>query len=197
MAPVPPFHFPLLPQSWYIGASSCPLRLASFQAKLTPFLATGHMRRAMREITELVQSHKLDLIIETRDARLPLTSINPAFERLLAEQAGRGIGAPTSAAGGGKGFGTTKRLIVYNKADLAQDCFQIVSLAGWIRLHSPAKHSHCTDTLAQPLQRALAQHDEDQVLFTDSRSDHEVKRVLEAAISTLRIPLRAFSKHVR
>lgn len=80
------------------------------------------MRRAMREITELVQSHKLDLIIETRDARLPLTSINPAFERLLAEQAGRSIG------GGGNGVGTTKRLIVYNKADLAQDCFQVVRL---------------------------------------------------------------------
>lgn len=79
----------------------------------------------MREITELVQSHKLDLIIETRDARLPLTSINPAFERLLAEQAGRGVGA--AAATGGSGVGTTKRLIVYNKADLAQDCFQIVS----------------------------------------------------------------------
>ncbi|GAA5979766.1 hypothetical protein JCM10908_003036 [Rhodotorula pacifica] len=139
MGPVPPFHFPLLPQSWYIG----------------------HMRRAMREITELVQSHKLDLIIETRDARLPLTSINPAFERLLAEQAGRGIGA----GAGAKGTGTTKRLIVYNKADLAQDCFQI------------------------PLQRALAQHDEDQVLFTDSRSDQEVKRVLEAAIKLARRPL--------
>lgn len=141
----------------------------------------------MREITELVQSHKLDLIIETRDARLPLTSINPAFERLLAEQAGRSIGAPTSAAGGGKGFGTTKRLIVYNKADLAQDCFQIVSLAAHACLHSPAKHAHSIAALEQPLQRALAQHDEDQVLFTDSRSDHEVKRVLEAAISKLRI----------
>ena len=77
----------------------------------------------MREITYLVQSHSLDLVIETRDARLPLTSINPAFERLLAEQAGRSFGAGPGATGG---MAKTKRLIVYNKADLAQDCFQEV-----------------------------------------------------------------------
>ncbi|KPV77081.1 uncharacterized protein RHOBADRAFT_34556, partial [Rhodotorula graminis WP1] len=77
----------------------------------------------MREITYLVQSHSLDLVIETRDARLPLSSINPAFERLLAEQAGRSFGAAPGATGG---MAKTKRLIVYNKADLAQDCFQEV-----------------------------------------------------------------------
>ncbi|GAA5998029.1 putative GTPase MTG1 [Rhodotorula paludigena] len=135
--PVPPFHFPaLLPQSWYIG----------------------HMHRAMREITQLVQSHSLDLIIETRDARLPLSSINPAFERLLAEQAGRGFGSRGGQA-------KTKRLVVYNKADLAQDCFQ------------------------EPLRRALAKHSDDEVLFTDSRSDAEVKRLLRAAIRMAKRPL--------
>ncbi|TNY20073.1 P-loop containing nucleoside triphosphate hydrolase protein [Rhodotorula diobovata] len=139
--PVPPFHFPaLLPQSWYIG----------------------HMHRAMREITHLVQSHSLDLIIETRDARLPLTSINPAFERLLAEQAGRSFGA---GPGGSGGTAKTKRLIVYNKADLAQDCFQ------------------------EPLRRAMAKHSDDEVLFTDSRSDAEVRRLLRAAIRMARRPL--------
>ncbi|BGP45515.1 Mitochondrial GTPase 1 [Rhodotorula kratochvilovae] len=139
--PVPPFHFPaLLPQSWYIG----------------------HMHRAMREITHLVQSHSLDLIIETRDARLPLTSINPAFERLLAEQAGRSFGG---GPGGTGGTAKTKRLIVYNKADLAQDCFQ------------------------EPLRRALAKHSDDEVLFTDSRSDAEVRRLLRAAIRMAKRPL--------
>ncbi|GAA5907368.1 hypothetical protein JCM8208_007166 [Rhodotorula glutinis] len=139
--PVPPFHFPaLLPQSWYIG----------------------HMHRAMREITYLVQSHSLDLVIETRDARLPLTSINPAFERLLAEQAGRSFGAGPGATGG---LAKTKRLIVYNKADLAQDCFQ------------------------EPLRRAIAKHSDDEVLFTDSRSDAEVRRLLHAAIRMAKRPM--------
>lgn len=59
----------------------------------------------------MVQSQQVDLIIETRDARMPLTSLNPAFERILRSTGGTGV---------------TKRLIVYNKADLAQDCFQEV-----------------------------------------------------------------------
>ncbi|BGP18989.1 hypothetical protein JCM10213_002591 [Rhodosporidiobolus nylandii] len=138
--PVPPFVFPQLPQSWYIG----------------------HMHRAMREITQLTQSHALDLIIETRDARLPLTSINPAFEGLLRQQAGHGQGIGARAGGG---IGRTKRMIVYNKADLAQDCFH------------------------EPLQRALAQQGEEDVLFTDSRSDQEVRRLLRSAIKLAKRPL--------
>lgn len=65
----------------------------------------------------MVQSQQVDLIIETRDARMPLTSINPAFEHLLS----------SSASAGGKGVGLAKRLIVYNKSDLAQDCFREAS----------------------------------------------------------------------
>lgn len=52
---------------------------------------------------------------------MPLTSINPAFERLLEQQAGGKFG-PNA------GIGATKRLIVYNKADLAQECFQEVRI---------------------------------------------------------------------
>ncbi|GAA5871820.1 hypothetical protein JCM8547_003280 [Rhodosporidiobolus lusitaniae] len=140
--PVPPFVFPELPMSWYIG----------------------HMHRAMREITELTQSHSLDLIIETRDSRLPLTSINPAFERLLQQQAGHGMGIGAREGGGG-GIGRTKRLIVYNKADLAQECFR------------------------EPLQRALEKQGEKDVLFTDSRDDAEVRRLLRAAIRLAKRPL--------
>lgn len=69
----------------------------------------------MREMQLMIQSQKVDLVIETRDARMPLTSINPAFEHLL-------------DSAGGKGAGIAKRLIVYNKADLAQQCFQEVRL---------------------------------------------------------------------
>ncbi|GAA6006221.1 hypothetical protein JCM10207_000566 [Rhodosporidiobolus poonsookiae] len=138
--PIPPFVFPQLPQSWYIG----------------------HMHRALRDITHLTQSHSLDLIIETRDARLPLTSVNPAFEQLIRQQSGHGQGIGARAGGG---IGSTKRLIVYNKADLAQDCFR------------------------EPLQKALAEQGEENVLFTDSRSDAEVKRLLKAAIRLAKRPL--------
>ncbi|BGP00889.1 hypothetical protein RTG_01140 [Rhodotorula toruloides ATCC 204091] len=138
MAPVPPFVFPTLPQTWYIG----------------------HMHRALREITEMVQKRSLDLIIETRDARVPLTSINPAFERLLAEQTGKGIGSNLNLTGLG-----TKRLIVYNKTDLAQDCFR------------------------EPLKRALAHQGEENVLFTDARTDEGVRKLLRTAIKLAKRPL--------
>ncbi|GAA5891727.1 hypothetical protein JCM5296_001844 [Sporobolomyces johnsonii] len=134
---VPPFVFPQLPASWYIG----------------------HMQRALREIQSMVQSHELDLIIETRDARMPLSSINPAFERLLEQQAGGAFGSAAA------GIGKTKRLIVYNKADLAQECFQ------------------------EPLRKALWKHGQQEVIFAESRSDSEVKRVLRTAIRLAKRPL--------
>ncbi|GAA6064240.1 hypothetical protein JCM10212_006369, partial [Sporobolomyces blumeae] len=133
---VAPFAFPHLPQSWFIG----------------------HMRRALTEIQYMVQSHSLDLIIETRDARMPLTSINPAFERLLEQQAGGKFGPHA-------GVGATKRLIVYNKADLAQECFQ------------------------EPIRKALWKNGQQEVIFTDSRSDGEVKRLLRSAIRLAKRPL--------
>lgn len=67
----------------------------------------------MREMQLMIQAQKVDLVIETRDARMPLTSTNPAFEQLL-------------NSAGGRGAGIAKRLIVYNKADLAQECFEEV-----------------------------------------------------------------------
>ncbi|GAA5826295.1 hypothetical protein JCM5353_003779 [Sporobolomyces roseus] len=133
---VVPFIFPQLPQSWFIG----------------------HMRRALTEIQYMIQSHKLDLIIETRDARMPLTSINPAFEQLLEQQAGGKFG-PNA------GIGATKRLIVYNKADLAQECFQ------------------------EPIRKALWKNGQQEVIFTDSRADGEVKRLLRSAIRLAKRPL--------
>jgi len=69
------------------------------------------MSRALKEMQLMIQKQKVDLVIEARDARMPLTSINPAFEHLL--------NAPGASA-------FAKRLIVYNKADLAQPEFQEV-----------------------------------------------------------------------
>lgn len=77
------------------------------------------MSRALREMRLMIQSQKVDLVIETRDARMPLTSLNPAFESILASIGVAGVEGAGSS---------TKRLIVYNKRDLAQDCFQEVSL---------------------------------------------------------------------
>ncbi|KAJ1648433.1 Mitochondrial GTPase 1 [Coemansia erecta] len=56
----------------------------------------GHMAKGIKQMQD--QLRAVDLVVETRDARIPLSSINPQFERII----------------GGK-----SRLVVYNKADLA------------------------------------------------------------------------------
>lgn len=78
------FPFPSTAPSWFIG----------------------HMQRGLRRMKEQLSS--VDLVLEVRDARLPLTSINPAFEELFGSD--RGL-LPKN----GK-----KRLVVYNKRDLAE-----------------------------------------------------------------------------
>jgi hypothetical protein len=79
----------------------------------------------------------VDLVIEARDARLPLTSINPAFDNALdlawGPVHGRGV---ERLNGNGKGKGKAKvldvrirdRLIVYTKRDLADQVYEDVCL---------------------------------------------------------------------
>ncbi|KAI9281607.1 P-loop containing nucleoside triphosphate hydrolase protein [Sporodiniella umbellata] len=56
----------------------------------------GHMARGLRLINERLNS--VDLVVEVRDARIPLSSVNPNFEKVV---------------------GKRPRMIVYNKSDLA------------------------------------------------------------------------------
>ena len=57
----------------------------------------GHMRKAMRELTD--EFKKVNLFIEVRDARIPNTSANEELRAILPP--------------------TLKRVVVYNKMDLA------------------------------------------------------------------------------
>lgn len=56
----------------------------------------GHMAKGLRLISERLNG--VDLVVEVRDARIPLSSVNPNFEKVV---------------------GKKPRLIVYNKYDLA------------------------------------------------------------------------------
>ncbi|KAJ2080490.1 Mitochondrial GTPase 1 [Coemansia sp. RSA 988] len=56
----------------------------------------GHMMAGLREMRD--QMRNVDLVVETRDARIPLSSINKQFEELVRSR---------------------QRVVVYNKADLA------------------------------------------------------------------------------
>lgn len=118
--PLPPFVFPTLPSTWFIG----------------------HMSRALREMSLLIQSQKVDLVIETRDSRLPLTSINPTFESILNNIQSGGLDAGVED---GRMGGQCKRLIVYNKRDLGQECFVEVSRDA-TRLIQPLTRASAVET---------------------------------------------------
>lgn len=58
----------------------------------------GHMRKTMRELED--EFKRVNLFIEVRDARIPLTSRNESLHQALPP--------------------TLKRIVVYNKMDLAK-----------------------------------------------------------------------------
>ena len=75
----------------------------AFPTGAAPSWMPGHMTRGLRLIEERLAS--IDLIVEARDARLPLTSINPLFEGF--------------ASGSRKRISQKSRVVVYCKRDLA------------------------------------------------------------------------------
>ncbi|POW06232.1 hypothetical protein PSTT_09113 [Puccinia striiformis] len=77
---------------------------------ILPTWHLGHMVKAIRDMKQRMKA--VDVVIETRDARLPLTSINPIFEEILHSQLSNKTPTSTSTS-------EPIRLIVYNKKDLA------------------------------------------------------------------------------
>ncbi|KAI9307269.1 P-loop containing nucleoside triphosphate hydrolase protein [Cunninghamella echinulata] len=82
----------------------------------------GHMAKGLRLISERL--NMVDLVIEVRDARIPLSSINPSFEKVV---------------------GKKKRLIVYNKFDLADPNSKQPLLNGFSKYspHTPLLFTSC------------------------------------------------------
>lgn len=117
------------------------------------------MARAIRSMPYLLARYPPPLVIEARDARLPLTSINPVFEKLLkkAPTANDGLDELPSSSHTGADASTwrSRRLIVYLKRDLIDP------------------------SVEQSILRAMRTHDPHQsILFIDTRLDSDVKRVL-------------------
>lgn len=87
----------------------------------TPSWFAGHMSRSLTKLPTVLKD--IDLVIEARDSRLPLTSINPAFEQVLEESWGRmDLGGPSGWKGKGK-----EKVVVYTKRDQAEERFEEVS----------------------------------------------------------------------
>lgn len=87
----------------------------------TPSWYAGHMAAALRDLPALLRD--VDLVLEARDARLPLTSVNPALDEVVSAAWG-GAG---SAGRQGEGWrGRKRKVVVYTKRDLAERRFEQV-----------------------------------------------------------------------
>lgn len=85
----------------------------------TPSWFAGHMARSLRELPALLD--EVDMVIEARDARLPLTAVNPAFDAMLERTWGHS-GTGFDSKGKAK-----KKLVVYTMRDLAEQRYEAVS----------------------------------------------------------------------
>lgn len=80
----------------------------------------GHMAKGLRQISERLNS--VDLVVEVRDARIPLSSVNPNFEKVI---------------------GRKPRLIVYNKFDLADPASRFPIQQALARYRTPVLFTSC------------------------------------------------------
>lgn len=120
------------------------LKQTTFEYAKTINWFPGHMAKGMKQIKAQVRS--VDLVVEARDARIPLSSINMRFEQVL--------------NGNGK-----KRLVVYNKSDLAPLSIQPI----------------VKDQIMK----------QERVIFTDTQVDRSVRQILKIATENARRdPLR-------
>lgn len=78
------------------------------------------MARSLKELPALLD--EVDLVVEARDARLPLTSVNHSFDALLERVWGH-AGAGPDRKGKGK-----EKIVVYTKRDLAEARYEQVCL---------------------------------------------------------------------
>ena len=85
------------------------------------------MASSLRRLPSILQD--IDLVIEVRDARLPLTSVNPAFEQALSRAWGyQSVSAGRDRKGKGRetGMGIKEKVVVYTKRDLAERRYEEV-----------------------------------------------------------------------
>ncbi|KAL1407081.1 Mitochondrial GTPase 1 [Vanrija albida] len=120
----------------------------------TPSWFAGHMARSLRELPALLD--EVDLVLEARDSRLPLTSVNPAFDAVL-ERAWGHCGSGPDRKGKGK-----EKIVIYTKRDLAEARYEA------------------------PLRDAFWSQAQQRVLFVDSRQDADVREVMKRASQTAR-----------
>lgn len=124
-----------------------------FPEQPPPTFYVGHMQKALFQMKHALAD--TDIVIELRDARLPITSINVMFERLMEtgwakshQESDRAVKSSRPPL--------CKRLVVYNKRDLADPRFE------------------------QPIVQSVAQTGPDypDAIFMDARNVSDIKKLL-------------------
>jgi hypothetical protein len=82
------------------------------------------MARSLRLLPALLRD--VDVVLEARDARLPLTSVNPVWEEAVATAWGADYAGAGGVGVGGWQRGRKRKLVVYTKRDLAERRFEKV-----------------------------------------------------------------------
>ncbi|CAO1619022.1 unnamed protein product [Sympodiomycopsis kandeliae] len=121
-----------------------------------PSWYAGHMHRAMRSLPSLLARSPPPLVIEVRDARLPITSINPAFEEMMRKTFKKKSGSSRQADNSISRIAAweSRRLVVYTRRDLIDR------------------------RIEDPLSRAFDKHGQGQhILFADTRVDADVRKI--------------------
>lgn len=132
----------------------------------TPSWFAGHMARSLRELPPLLEN--INLVIEARDARLPLTSINPIFDGVLRRWKARA-----------KVEGERERIVVYTKRDLAEARFEEVSYPSQT---GAIAFNDILGAILKPLTRAFMQNGNQKIMFADTRKNPDISHILRYAV---------------
>ncbi|WFD44285.1 Mitochondrial GTPase 1 [Malassezia psittaci] len=119
------------------------------------------MHRAMRSFPVLLNRSPPPLVLEVRDARLPLTSINFEFENVVKNVPNAHEKIRVSPKERLPSW-RARRLVVYTKRDLIEDAIE------------------------KPLIEAFAVHDQD-IMFTDTRRKSDVQRIYDWVCSRAKL----------
>ena len=123
----------------------------------------GHMNKFMQELPSLLR--RTDMVLEVRDARLPLTSINTNFELQMVNWSIDQQSSTSSAR-----LVKRKRFIVMNKADL---------VPGWgIKVSSILSSYIISNTLVQPFTDVFADlHPGAELVFVSCKKNASIKQL--------------------
>ncbi|GFZ51827.1 hypothetical protein JCM24511_09595 [Saitozyma sp. JCM 24511] len=158
----------------------------------TPSWFAGHMARTLRDLPRQLQD--IDLVIEARDARLPLTSVNGAFDTMLERAWGGRPGAATAPAAAAMAGGMEGMGAGLSESGTTGEAGRSDWWGKWVDRKGKGKEKIVVYTkrdlaeskYEEPLIRAFREHAGQRVLFADTRVDKDIRQIIRLAVDMAR-----------